>query len=120
MGRIVPSGYGHFRPDRRNDVRAHRYALMVQTGVRNTDLLACHTCDVKGCCNPGHLYWGTKSQNGYDRYQRGGKGGQKLIPSQVDYIKLLLAGGLSHRQIAACYCVSICAVQAINVGRTWR
>lgn len=46
----------------------HRLSLSLNLGryVRR-GFHACHTCDVKQCCNPDHLYEGTPQQNAADR-----------------------------------------------------
>jgi len=31
-----------------------------------TGFIACHSCDVKSCVNPSHIYPGTKKDNGKD------------------------------------------------------
>jgi hypothetical protein len=34
-------------------------------------LLVCHTCDNRLCCNPSHLFLGTKSDNAWDSVRKG-------------------------------------------------
>lgn len=66
------SGYGlfYFRDEtgRRRRTRAHRWLLghlrgrpliLKPTGVED----GCHRCDNPPCCNPAHLYVGTRKQN---------------------------------------------------------
>lgn len=64
-------GYGQFNVGGRRIQRAHRVALdlSLPAGVP-ADKLACHTCDNPVCCNPRHLYVGTKSTNLLDWYAR--------------------------------------------------
>lgn len=59
--------YGRFRGH-----AANRIALAIRLG---RDLapkrLACHSCDVKGCVNPDHLWEGTHDENTMDASRKG-------------------------------------------------
>lgn len=46
-------------------------AHFLGTTVPNTRKIhLCHACNEKTCSNPKHLYWGTFSENAYDRQGR--------------------------------------------------
>lgn len=58
---------------------AHRVALLLFEGRELWELQgmeACHLCEEWNraeafrCCNPAHLYWGTRAENDRDRYRR--------------------------------------------------
>ena len=53
--------------------QAHRIAYIITKG--NTQLNVLHTCDVRRCCNPAHLYAGTQEQNVNDMCARGRRRG---------------------------------------------
>lgn len=66
-------GYGQFN-FRGKPTSAHRvmwYAVHGEWFVRSQDALICHTCDVRLCCNPAHLWKGTAAQNNEDRDLKG-------------------------------------------------
>src|SRR5882757_8744776 len=56
------TGYGMIHYKGKN-VRAHRLALTLFKGLDPTGFYACHTCDVRLCVNPDHLYLGDAQQN---------------------------------------------------------
>lgn len=52
-------------------VATHRYAYALFRGPIPKGLLVCHTCDIRLCVNPDHLYLGTAHDNATDAVQRG-------------------------------------------------
>jgi hypothetical protein len=50
------------------------------------EMFVCHTCDVRGCCNPRHLFLGTNEENILDRVSKN----RSYIPSPG-------WGGLNHQ-----------------------
>lgn len=72
------TGYGQVRAGADRGKLAHRAALEKKLGrpIR-PGYQANHTCDVKLCINPEHLYEGTQLQNVADMIARGRGAGQK-------------------------------------------
>lgn len=73
-GARFKSGYGSISPDapdKAHAVYAHRAAWMVYRGPIPEGTLVCHTCDNPPCCNPDHLFLGTKSTNALDMMAKG-------------------------------------------------
>lgn len=63
-----PEGYGKYSFNKRNWL-SHRLALHF-SGVDITDKIVCHHCDNPSCCNPKHLYAGSKQDNANDAKSR--------------------------------------------------
>ena len=68
------TGYGSFNPSRKSgDCRtrnAHKVAWEMSHGAVPSGMLVCHKCDVPACCEPSHLYLGTRSDNICDKIYR--------------------------------------------------
>lgn len=65
-------GYGRIKtPDRRHNIRAHRYSAMLHFGMFDRRLLVLHHCDVPLCVRPDHLYLGSQADNIRDMVARG-------------------------------------------------
>ncbi len=69
-----PKGYGSFRYGS-TGWRAHRLAWHLAKGPIPEGLLVCHTCDVRICCNPDHLFLGTVHDNNRDKAEKGRSNG---------------------------------------------
>lgn len=70
LGPVTSGGYGVLRWNGRQRT-AHSVALELTAGESPSRREACHhpaTCTQRRtCCNPGHLYWGTRRQNLMDK-----------------------------------------------------
>ncbi len=69
-------------------VGAHRYAYELTYGPIPAGMCVCHRCDNPPCCNPAHLFLGTKADNNHDtkakgRAARGDNHGTHLHPESV-------------------------------------
>lgn len=76
-GRVLPGprGYGSTkivdRPRNQREQLVHRLMWIETYGPIPDDLLVCHHCDNPPCCNPTHLFLGTKKDNAQDALKKG-------------------------------------------------
>lgn len=73
-GYIDPeTGYGQLNLFYNKKVKPHRFMAYCFLGLDlfNLKIQACHSCDVRECINPMHLWLGTKSENFKDSAQKG-------------------------------------------------
>ena len=104
-GNTIRAGYGRFVEDG-IQIAAHRRALALSKGPPPEGLpWALHDCDNPPCCNGGHLYWGTPTNNMQDRGRRSRwvPPHRKLDPEAA---AALHADGQSYSQIAAAFGVN--------------
>lgn len=64
------AGYGEFCY-RGKKMRAHRAAYIIFKGPIPDGFDVCHSCDVRRCLNPDHLWAGTNEQNLHDASDKG-------------------------------------------------
>lgn len=64
-------GYGDFHTRGMAKTKAHRFAYFLEHGKLPKALLVCHHCDNPSCCNPSHLFLGTKQDNMDDSMEKG-------------------------------------------------
>lgn len=95
---------------------SHRIAAFLVGKVKSpaaprdmkSDQFVLHTCNNKLCCNPAHLYVGTRSQNMLDAYADGLKQpmrgtkhpGAKFTRNQIQEIRVLHLKGVIQSELA--------------------
>lgn len=117
-------GYGSIGDGQRRTILTHRAAYEDVSGPIPPGLCVLHRCDNPPCCNPRHLFLGTRADNAADRSakgrgadRRGEKHWQvKLTEKQV--LAIRSANG-PHRSIAAQYGIAYSTVGRIKQRKTW-
>ena len=72
----TPFGYGRFssvcnRGKPRITVNAHRFSWEIHNGKIPDNVCVLHHCDNPPCCNPRHLFLGTRQDNMADMVRKG-------------------------------------------------
>lgn len=120
-------GYGQIKVGNRTWI-ASRLALTLALGREMpSGALACHHCDTRLCCNPSHIYVGSKASNNADMRNRGraksATGARNhfaiLYPAQVAEIRRLIAEGRTNTAIADLYEVHHSTISKIRTGNSW-
>ena len=146
-----PNGYGKFKlRAMRNETGAHRVAWMIANGPIPPGLCVCHSCDVKACCNPRHLFVGTMAENIADRDRkgrtaRGDRSGARTHPRPrlwsrelkgrrrgefhpiakltariVKHIRAAVAEGVPQHILRRRYDIAPTTMLSVVTGKTWR
>ena len=130
-GARMPHGYGNVFFQGAYH-RVHRLAYVLSHGPIPDGMFVCHTCDVRHCCNPSHLWIGTPADNVRDMMVKGrnsrntGSPGQtnpaaKLTQYQVDEIRKLYATRqYTLKQLGATYNISKSMISVIVRGEAWK
>jgi len=120
-------GYGVVRVDGKSRV-ASRVMCEIAHGLPTSQSLdAAHSCGNghKGCMNPNHLSWKTRSQNNADKLAHGthrqGEAvhSSKITEAQAEQI-ILMRGKMKQREIAAALGISANIVRKIHSGTHWK
>ena len=95
------SGYGRVKVWRKV-VSAHRLAFQLanpDVDVKGFDV--CHKCDNRRCCNPEHLFKGTRSENMQDCKRKGRLNtARKYDADFVERVREMLGQGISRREVS--------------------
>lgn len=125
-GRISKAGYGYLSLGGESFF-AHRLSFRIAHGEPGQGLHVCHTCDVRACVNPAHLYAGTAKQNSSDAVERdriahGERAGPaRLTAAQVTEIRDRFASGTSSiASMAKEFGVSGNSIGNVVHRKTWR
>lgn len=67
---VIHNGYGQFTYKYKG-IKAHRFSYELYKGEIPKGMLVCHSCDVRNCVNPDHLWLGTQKDNIQDMFKKG-------------------------------------------------
>ena len=104
VGARSSKGYGVFYRGsealRPRMIFASRFSWIVHSGPIPDGLFVLHSCDNPPCCNPSHLFLGTRGDNNRDAIAKGRRRNQ-LTPALIDQVRRLRADGLTIPNTAA-------------------
>ena len=105
----------------------HRLSFRRSKGEVPVGLEVCHSCDNPPCCNPDHLFAGTRSDNMQDMVNKGrsyrGSNNNPLKLTEDDVLEIYRlsdAGGASQYTIARQFGVNDRYIWLIVNGRRWK
>lgn len=99
-------------------IRVHRLMWELTMGKIPNRRVVCHKCDNPPCINPDHLFLGTPSDNMKD-CARKGRGGNKLLPADVNEIIDLYNHGFSNKEISIMYSIHPSNISNMVNGDLW-
>jgi len=106
-------------------LKAHRVSYEFYKGKISKGLMACHTCDNRGCVNPHHIFIGTAQDNATDmvkkkRSMSGERNNKaKLTIQDVKHIKSYLYQGVKRMVLSEIYKVHPDTISRIKTGVQW-
>lgn len=123
VGSLDAKGYGRCN-HKGKSMKAHRLSWILNNGDIPPGMGVLHSCDVRNCINPDHLFLGTQKDNMQDcaRKRRFAKqhgeynATAKLTELQVLEIR---ASTQTSRLVGDLYGVADCTVRAIRQRRLW-
>jgi|SRR6478609_1969968 len=113
------------------NVMAHRASWEIHNRQLTSGECVLHRCDNPPCCNPAHLFVGTRTDNHLDKMAKGRNKPPprhlgnthpmaKLTEESIPRIRAALASGIGKQKVAAAFGVSKKTVLNIAAGRIWR
>lgn len=125
---VNETGYGRLTAGRGINLKAHRVACELTRGPIPAGMSVLHKCDNPPCCNPSHLFFGTKKDNTRDMLAKGRgsppprRSGAEHPSAKLDEAsaRKIIADQRSHRAIASEYGISSMTVFRLKNGKTWK
>lgn len=113
--KVNDKGYGKFYINR-VQFRMHRIAYFLAYKIDPKELEVCHTCDLRKCCNPAHLFLGTHYDNMLDAKNKGRFVKVAFSIDDVKYIHQKINEGQSQEILADYFSVDQSTISDILTG----
>lgn len=121
-GRLDDKGYARFEYGPHQ--LAHRVSWEIHNGPIPMGLCVLHTCDNPPCCNPAHLFLGTRHDNVRDMDQKGRRGGcgstNKNSKLTEDVVREIRRSTETSAALARRFGVHNATVHRARFGNHWR
>jgi hypothetical protein len=122
-----PSGYGTLKVMNKHAL-AHRIAWEIAVSEIPENLCVLHRCDNPSCCNPAHLFLGTREENNADKMSKGrhvSLNGTKhprtyISEDKVKEIRRMAESKIPHRRIAQHFNMPYQTVYSIISRASWK
>ena len=125
-GIFSQTGYGAAHTHRKT-VSAHRLSWELHNGTIPAGLFVCHSCDIKQCVNPSHLFLGTYRDNINDMVAKGRSLLGERHPSSklsnqsvVEIRQLKQSTDITFRELAQRFIVNQGTIKRIVYKKAWR
>jgi hypothetical protein len=127
IGCINSAGYGNVKWGELGVQETHRISWLLEYRYMPTELVL-HTCDIRPCVRPDHLFLGSHQDNSDDMIAKGrghwNRGednhNAKLSAMDVQEIRARLQGDEQQREIARQFGVTQGLISAIKARRVWK
>jgi HNH endonuclease len=127
LGAVADTGYGKMIAFGQPKASAHRVSWILNKGPVPAGLWVLHTCDVRLCVNPEHLFLGTAADNTNDmmkkeRHRTNPNLGVNNHNARLDdhAVRFIRASSDTGVDLAARYGVTPRVVYLVRNGQTWR
>jgi hypothetical protein len=117
-GALTTSGYGQFTRDG-DYYRTHKVAWEQHRHPIPEGKWVLHRCHIRNCCNPKHLYIGTRQDNVSDMLMAG-RAASKLSEIDVAVMRGLHSVGHNFKELGDMFKVDPYTVSRAVRKKTWR
>ena len=108
----LADGYGRIEVNGKK-FAVHRLVWELLYGEIPKGKVIAHTCDIRSCCNPDHLFLASQSENMIDAVKKSRAPAQKLT---IDEVKIIKLSSKTAKELSEDFGVSARQIRRIRQG----